>query len=223
MTSTETRAHATTTTGVRRRSIVAKREGPSKGLPPQITLHGIGPSLAIERALRRKVAWLRRYYPRIMGCRVTVEAPHRHQRKGRLYSVRVDVTVPGGELVVARSPSLHHAHEDLLVAMRDAFDAARRELMDYARRQRGQVKADAGTQRGWVTRLETDHGFLEVEDGRQVYFHRNSVLGGFERLVVGTKVRFAEEVGDEGPQASTVAIAHPRSRPAAASGGRRER
>ena len=182
----------------------------SNGPPLQITFHGIGPSPAIERTLHRKLAWLRRYHPHITGCRVTVEAPHRHQRKGRLYSVRVDVTVPGGGLTATRSPSLDHAHEDLRVAIRDAFDSARRELMDDARRQRHQVKTPVGSQRGRVTRLESDHGFLEAEDGRERYFHRNSVLGGFERLVLGTTVRFAEEVGDKGPQASTVAVVHPR-------------
>ena len=110
----------------------------------QITFHGIGPSPAIERTLHRKLAWLRRYHPRIMSCRVTVEAPHRHHRKGRLYSVRVDVTVPGSDLTVTRSPALDHAHEDLRVAIRDAFDSARRDLMDDARRHRGQVKTHAG-------------------------------------------------------------------------------
>jgi cold shock CspA family protein/ribosome-associated translation inhibitor RaiA len=193
-------------TGSPRLSVVAKREALAGGLTPQITLHGIGPSPAIERALRRKLSWLRRYYPRITGCRVTVEAPHRHHRKGRLYCVRVDVTVPGRELAAARRPSLHHAHEDVLVAIRDAFDATRRELMDYARRRRGQVKTQAGMQHGRVRQLEADHGFLETADGRDIYFHCNSVLGRFERLVVGTKVRFVEEAGDEGPQASTVAI-----------------
>lgn len=211
------------TSALRPRRPMAKRAAPATGLPPQITLHGIGPSPALERALRRKLAWLRRYYPRIVGCRVTVEAPHRHRRKGRLYSVRVDVTVPGGELVVARSPSLDQAHEDLLVAVRDAFDAARRELMDYARRRRGQVKARAGMPQGRVTRLEAAHGFLEAEDGRELYFHRNSVLDGFDRLLVGTRVRFAEESGKQGPQASTVAIVRPRSGRAAAHGGSRER
>lgn len=206
-----------------RRTAVAKRGAPAAGLTPQITLHGIAPSAAIEQALRRKLSWLRRYYPRIMGCRVTVEAPHRHQRKGRLYRVRVDVTVPGGEIAAARSPSLHHAHEDLLVAIRDVFDAARRELMDYARRQRGQVKTQAAMLRGRVKQLEADHGVLESEDARDVYFHRNSVLGGFERLVVGTKVRFVEEAGDKGPQATTVAIVRPRSQGAAASAGPRGR
>ena len=196
----------------------------SNGPPLQITFHGFGPTPALERTLHRKLTWLRRYHPRIMSCRVTVEAPHRHQRKGRLYSVRVDVTVPGGDLAVTRSPSLDHAHEDLQVAIRDAFDSARRELMDDARRQRHQVKTPVAVQRGRVTRLESDHGFLEAEDGRERYFHRNSVLGGFERLVVGTTVRFAEEVGDKGPQASTVAVVHPRKTRSQGSGAqRRER
>jgi hypothetical protein len=103
----------------------------------------MAPSPALQRAVARKVGWLERFYPRIMGCRVTLEAPHRHRRQGRIFHVSIDLTVPGGELVVARNPSLHSAHQDLLVAITDGFDAARRELMDYARRQRGQVKAHA--------------------------------------------------------------------------------
>jgi ribosome-associated translation inhibitor RaiA len=109
----------------------------------RITWHGIDPSPAIERVLRRKASWIRRYHPRITGCRVTVEAPHRHHRKGRLYGVRIEVTVPGGDRTVTRSSSLDHEHEDLLVAIRDAFDAVRRELMDHAHRRRGEVKAHA--------------------------------------------------------------------------------
>jgi cold shock CspA family protein/ribosome-associated translation inhibitor RaiA len=187
----------------------------------QVTLHGIDPSPAIERTLRRKAAWMRRYHPRITACRVTVEAPPRHHRHGRLYSVRVEVAVPGGDLTATRNPSLDHTHEDLQVAIRDAFDSVRRELMDQARRERGQVKASVGPQRGTVTRLEADHGFLEAEDGRERYFHRNSVLGAFERLFVGTKVRFAEEAGDKGPQASTVAIVRPHSKRLRAGADRR--
>lgn len=180
------------------------------GLPPQITLRGLEPNPALERVIRRKLSWLQRYFPYIMASRVVLEAPHRHQRKGRLYHMRIDLTVPGGELVVARNPSLDLAHEDVLVAIRDSFDAARRELMDHARLKRRQVKARAGTQNGWVTRLDSGHGFLESEDGREVYFHRNSVRQGFERLAVGTKVHFTEERGDKGPQASTVDLVRPR-------------
>ena len=123
--------------------------------PLQITLHGISPSPALERALRRKLSWLRRYDPRILGCRVTVDAPHRHRRQGRLYSVRLEVTVPGGVLSATRSPSLDHAHEDLRVAIHDAFDSARRELLDDAHRQRGLVERHVGAG-GTLTRRRVD-------------------------------------------------------------------
>jgi cold shock CspA family protein len=96
------------------------------------------------------------------------------------------------------------------VAIRDAFDAARRELQDYMRRRRGQVKIREGLQGARVTKLFPDrgYGFLETSDGRELYFHRNSVLEpGFETISVGAEVLFAEEQGEEGPQASTVRIA----------------
>ena len=83
---------------------------------------------------------LERFYDRIMGCHVVLEAPHQHHRKGQIYSVTVDLKVPGGELV-AESGGVDHAHEDLRVAIRDAFDALARRLEDYARRQRGEVKS----------------------------------------------------------------------------------
>jgi cold shock CspA family protein len=105
----------------------------------------------------------------------------------------------------------HHAvDEDLYVAIRDAFDAARRRLEDYAGRQRGAVKSHEERHRARVSRLfpEEGYGFLATPDGREIYFHRHSVLHpGFDRLAIGTEVRFVEESGEKGPQASTVAIA----------------
>jgi ribosome-associated translation inhibitor RaiA len=100
---------------------------------------------AIVGIVRRKSAGLEKYFPRMMGCRVVIEAPHRRHRKGNLFHVRVDATVPGKELVVRRDPSQHGSHADVRVAIRDAFDATRREVMDEARRRRGQVKAHDGT------------------------------------------------------------------------------
>lgn len=176
-------------------------------LPVQITFRGFPPSEAIEAAVRERAGKLDRFYSGIMGCRVVVEAPHRHHRDGRIYHVRIDLTVPGGELVVKRDPARHGAHQDVYVAIRDAFDAARRQLEDYARRQRLRVKTHEGTPHARVGRLFMDYGFLETADGREIYFHRNSVLHkGFDRLKVGTEVRFAEEGGERGPQASTVEI-----------------
>jgi cold shock CspA family protein len=170
--------------------------------PLQITARDISLSEVAEADIRAKAGDLDTYYENIISCRVVVEGPGRHHRKGP-YTVRIDLTVPGAELVVDRQTD-----EDLYVAMRDAFDAARRRLEDHARRQRGDVKVHE-TPHGRVSRLfpERDYGFLETPDGREIYFHRNSVLHpGFERLEIGTAVRFTEEAGEQGPQASTVAI-----------------
>lgn len=101
----------------------------------QITLHGLPASEALEAHIRDKVAKLEEFYPQITGCRVTVEQPAKHKHQGKLFSVRVDVRVPGSEVVVNRDQD-----EDVYVALRDAFDAAKRQLEDYGRKQRGETK-----------------------------------------------------------------------------------
>jgi ribosomal subunit interface protein len=172
--------------------------------PLQITARDLSLSEAAENDIRAKAENLDTYYDGIVNCRVVVEGPGRHHRQGP-YTVRIDLTVPGSELVVDRQ-----SDADLYVAIRDAFDAARRRLEDHARRQRGDVKVREAAAYARVSKLlpERDHGFLETPDGREIYFHRNSVLHpGFDRLTIGTEVRFTEEAGDQGPQASTVAIA----------------
>jgi ribosomal subunit interface protein len=109
-------------------------------LTPQITLRNISPSATIEANIRKHIAQLDEFYDRIMDCRVMVEVPHRQHHQGKLYHVRIDLTVPGGELVIKRDPVERQTHEDLYVAIRDAFNSAERELKDYAQRQRGDVK-----------------------------------------------------------------------------------
>jgi len=109
-------------------------------VPLQITFRNMDPSLAVENAVRDKVHKLERFYDRIMGCRIVVEAPHRQHHKGNLFHVRVDLTVPDDELVVSREPANQHSHEDVYVALRDAFEALMRQLKEYARRRRGEVK-----------------------------------------------------------------------------------
>jgi cold shock CspA family protein len=167
------------------------------------------PSAAIETNVREKAAKLDSFYERIMGCRVLIEAPHRHHRKGKLYHVRIDLTLPGGEIVINREPSRRAAHGDVYVAIRDAFAAARRKLQDFVRRQRGSVKIhEAPLARVAKLFREKRFGFLETSDGREVYFHSHSVLApGFDQLQIGTEVSFAEEQGVDGPQASTVKFA----------------
>jgi cold shock CspA family protein/ribosome-associated translation inhibitor RaiA len=179
-------------------------------IPVEITFKEIEGSAAVEARIRELAARLERVYDRVVRCDVMVETPHRHQSKGRQYHVRVRLTVPGGEIVASHDPGPDEAHEDVYVALRDAFAAARRQLEDHARkslkRGEGAPKPRNGADHGRVTFLdvEKEWGWIEPDDGRRIYFHRNSVLGGVDQLAVGDEVRFTEEEGNEGPQASTV-------------------
>ena len=174
-------------------------------LNPEITFRNLESTPALAQKVRQHVQRLERHYPRIMGCRVAIESRHRHHHKGKLYHVRIDVTVPGNELVVSRDAGENHAHEDTYVAIRDAFVAMERQLDSFAGRQRGDVKLHETPDHGRVSALNEDHGFLVTPEGRSIYFHRNSVVNGtFEQLQIGNPVRFVEASGEEGPQASTL-------------------
>jgi len=174
-------------------------------LEPEITFRDIEGSPAVEAKVRERLERLERHHPGIMGCRVVIEAHHRHRHQGKLFHVRVDLTVPGHELVVSRDPEQHQAHEDAYVAVRDAFDAMERQLDGLRQRQQREVKVHATPPHGHVQHLAPDHGRILSADGRSIYFHRNSVTGDrFDQLDIGTEVRFVESAGDEGPQASTV-------------------
>jgi cold shock CspA family protein/ribosome-associated translation inhibitor RaiA len=156
---------------------------------------------ALEAEVREKAARLERYYQPIMGCRVRVEGPDRHHRKG-FFSVHLDIALVGAEITVSRQQS-----DDLVLAVRDAFDAARRQLEDHARHQRGDIKLHEEPPRGRVSKLfpEGDYGFLVTPDGQEIYFHRHSVAApGFDGLSIGSEVRFALEQGEKGPQATAV-------------------
>ena len=176
-------------------------------IPLQVTFQGMEHSPALEARLREAVDKLEKYCGEIVGCRVSVEAPHRHHESGRVFHVHVEVTVPGQTLVANREPELHHAYTDVYVAVRDAFDTMRRLLEEYVRKRRRAVKTHDVPQHGRIIELDVDGGFgrIETPDGGRVYFHRNAVVGDqFRELSVGDGVRFDEEMGDDGPQASTV-------------------
>jgi cold shock CspA family protein len=182
----------------------------------------------VQEWIEEQVVRLDSFYRPIMGCRVAVELPHRHHRKGAQYHIRIDLTLPGGEVVIKHQPNLRTRaalegkakttknlevgapHKNLRQAIDDAFKAAARRLQDYARRQSGRVKTHEALPVARVRSLlpDEDYGFLVTPDGREIYFHRDSVLNrGFARLKVGTIVSFVEEKGEKGPQASTVRIA----------------
>ena len=193
----------------------------------QITFRNVKRSEEIERWIRAEVAKLEMLYSQLMGCRIAVEVPHRHHRRGNLYHIRIDLTLPRGEIVVKREAGLSararqlgerkvgkHAevevpHKVLRQAVNDAFKAAGRRLQDYARRQRGDIKTHVLLPKAHVSKIlpREGYGFLISEDGREIYFDKNSVLSrAFPRLKVGTIVTFVEEQGEKGPQASTVRI-----------------
>lgn len=128
-------------------------------IPIQVTFRGLTHSDALESDVRQRVTWLEQFYAGIVRCRVLVELPHRHHQTGRHFHVRIELTVPGGSpIVVKHAPSLHGrlkdveedahhketdieaAHRYAAVAIRKAFDTARRRLEDFAREQRGAVK-----------------------------------------------------------------------------------
>jgi len=176
---------------------------------PQITFRDVPHSEAVEYQVREHAGKLEEFFDRITSCHVVIEEPHRHHQQGNLFHVRIHVAVPGQELVVDREPALDSAREDVLVTIRDAFKAMRRQLEDYFRKLRGDTKTHAVPPHGRIVRTlsEEGYGFLETPDGRTLYFHRNSVLdGAFDRLEPGSEVRFVEEEGEEGPQASSIRI-----------------
>jgi ribosomal subunit interface protein len=113
-------------------------------LPPQIVWQNLSPSDAIEAKIRQHIAKLEKFFDRLITCRVVIEVPHRHHHQGNIYHVQINLTVPGSELVVNRQPPQQQAHEDLAVAIRDAFESAQRQLKDYAQQQRGEIKAPVG-------------------------------------------------------------------------------
>jgi cold shock CspA family protein/ribosome-associated translation inhibitor RaiA len=178
-------------------------------LPLQITFRNAEPSPALEARIRELAARLEKFSAQIMRCHVIVESMPQHQHQGGLYAFHIDITLPDSEIAIRRAHPADHAHEDPYVALRDAFRAARRKLEDYERKRRLDVKTHVGPAHGRICELDPERGFgrIETDDGRLVYFNRNSVVGShFQDLKAGIEVRFAEEPGDLGPQASTVHV-----------------
>jgi len=177
-------------------------------LPLQITFRHMDPSPALETRVRELAERLDRFYDSITSCRVVISAAPAHRHKGGPFSVRIDLTLPGGEVFVHSEHENTGAHTDVYVALRDAFEDLRRQLEDYGRRQRGDVKHhEPSMQSGTIVEVATEEGYgrIETAEGRMVYFHRNSVHAAqFEALLPGVKVWFEEEPGDLGAQAAVV-------------------
>ena len=112
--------------------------------PVQVSFQQMPPSPALRARIRDLAARLERFSPNILRCRVRVERPAQHKQQGALHDIRIDVSVPDEQIVVRHSHPVDHAHEDVYVALRDAFNAARRQLENYERKRRGKIKRRGG-------------------------------------------------------------------------------
>lgn len=182
-------------------------------IPLQITFKNMETNEVIESEIRKRAKKLDKFFDHIMSCRVVVDLPHKRKVRGNQYDIRIDITVPGSEIAVTKSsPDPDATHKDPHMAIKDAFSAAARQLEDFSRRIRGDVKTHEAQPEGMITELNVEEGFgrLSTPDGRSIYFHKNSVLDkDFSELETGMAVRFSEEPGDKGPQASTVKVIKP--------------
>lgn len=173
-------------------------------VPMQITIRDIAESEAIENRIREKVEKLGQFYSHIVFCRIVVDVPEKRQHQGKLFNVRIEIAVPGKELVVKRD-----LHEDLYVSIRDAFKDAVRQLEEYAAIQRGDVKAHQETLVGRVVRLfpEGEYGFIETPYGEEYYFNNSMLLHiKFKDIQIGNIVQFIEYIGGDGLQAHHIKI-----------------
>ena len=176
--------------------------------PVEIDFQGMASRPDLQDAIGEHVRKLETRYGRMTACRVVLKGPGRHHQTGGLYEINIRLALPNGrEVDVGRTATADERHSDVVFAINDAFKRARRRLQDHVRRMQGHVKEHEAQPIGTVLRLDPseDFGILQAADGHEVYFHKNSVLeDAFGRLDVGSRVFFAEEMGEKGPQASTV-------------------
>ncbi len=182
--------------------------------PLEIAFHNLQPSAAVEAELRRHVDKLERRFGHLVGCRVSVERLHNQHRTGNIFEVHVTLSVPGRDLAVSRQPQKakeRYANPDIHTSIREAFDAAERQLEAF----KGKIRSDTSTPSGsaltgQVALIEpgADHGFILTSTGSQLYFHADSVTNAsFDSLKQGDLVHYVEEEGPAGPSASKVRIA----------------
>jgi cold shock CspA family protein len=175
--------------------------------PLQVSYRNVPKSAALEDLVLRKLEDLEQH-GRVQGCRVVVEAPNRPAPGGKRYHVTLSVRVPGDEIVIRQGPASHKGHDEVEVAISEAFHAARRQLQDHERRVRGQTKRHEPTyEHGRIAKIfDVDrYGFVSGADGREVFFHENAVRRHqFDHLAVGDLIRFVETADGDGVRASVV-------------------
>jgi len=171
-------------------------------LPVQITVRDMPSSPALEDHLRKKAEKLNQYYHRINSCKIVIHISQKHKHQGKLFNVSIDLSVPGKELVVNRK-----LDEDVYIAIRDAFHALQRQLENYARKRRGDVKTHELLMHGFVKKIfaSEGYGFIQGADGSEYYFSPTNVSNpNFAQLQLGDIVQFIGVPQSEGMQAHRI-------------------
>jgi len=175
-------------------------------LPLQLTMRDMANSQALEATIRKKTEKLKTYYDRITSCRVVIETVQKHKHQGKLFNIRIDVTVPGKELVSTRK-----SNQDIYIAIREGFNAMFRQLEEHSRKRHGRVKSHNHVKHGYITRIVMEEGYGFIEDvlGDQYYFSvTNTSHPSFEKFMVGDAVEFRPEILSGGLQAHHVVREH---------------
>lgn len=175
---------------------------------PEIDFLDMEPRPELRAKIEGKLAQLEKLYGRMTACRVVAKGPGGGHHTGGHYEFSIHIALPDGrEVTVERTPDPDERFQDPDFALNDAFKRARRQLQDQTERIRGEIKHHEAEPVAVVKSVfrADGFGFLESEDGRDIYFHRNSVEApGFDALEIGERVAFLEEQGAEGPQARLV-------------------
>ena len=177
--------------------------------PIQVEFEGVEASSKLQADIDRHIAELENRFGRVTAGRVVVRGPGDRHQTGGPYQVSIRLALPDGrEVNIGRTPKQDERYADLTFAIDNAFRRARRRLQDQARLMRGQTKQHESQPIGTVVRIDPsgEFGFLEGADGQEVYFNYSSVLDGASHIALGTRVSYVEEMGEKGPQASTVRV-----------------
>lgn len=181
---------------------------------PQIVFEHMESSEALRARVLQELDELEKFFGRITSARVSMSPPPQEHKKGYLYRTNIHLVLPGGkEVAVSHNPVGGRAEQDMYTSVQEAFEVARRQLQDQVRLMEGKVKAHAGgaEQTGQVVRIfpEDGYGFIVTPSGHEVFFSNKKVKhNGFKQMHIGSRVYYEEEMGDDGPVATTVRIAH---------------
>ena len=178
--------------------------------PLEVVFQGMVANADVRDAIDRHLRQLEDRFGRVTAGRIVLRAPSDHHHTGGLFDINIHFALPDGrEVNVGHTRQDDERYADLNFALNHTFKRARRQLQDKVRRLEGKVKLHEGVPSGTVKELDPvgGFGFIETSDGREIYFHRNSVLNDeFPHLAVSARVTYVEEMGEKGPQASTVRL-----------------